>query len=350
MSFMPNIQSFLRWWGEGLYQSLPDAVRKWFRSDLPRLILQLRDNHRVEVAWLQDGKQQTCGELVLGEASASLDCIPTAQRLKPYDVELRLGATHVLHMQRHFPEAAKENLRQVVGYQLDRLTPFTADNAYFDAYPLQHDKQRKEILADIYVIPRHAVAQWLRQLEGVNVEKIDRISVADTANRVNLMHEQQAASSSSWSKVPLYTFLIALALSLLAPLAYKQRRAMQIDAALSELRQTSSGQLDIRDKLMAAEDALKFLEEKRKTSPIALDVVEKLAADLPGHTWLERLSIAGKTLEIRGESGKALTLIDLLEESDAFSNVRFKSPVTRNKDNGNDRFHIEATLEVAHVE
>ena len=67
-------------------------------------------------------------------------------------------------------------------------------------------------------------------------------------------------------------------------------------------------------------------------------------------TWLERLSLDGKQLEIRGESGKALTLIDLLEESDEFSNVRFKSPVTRNKDNGNDRFHIEATLEVAHVE
>ena len=70
-------------------------------------------------------------------------------------------------MQRHFPEAAKENLRQVVGYQLDRLTPFTADNAYFDAHPLQHDKQRKEVLADIHVIPRHSVTQWLRQLEGL---------------------------------------------------------------------------------------------------------------------------------------------------------------------------------------
>ena len=347
---MPNIQSFLRWWGEGLYQSLPDAVRKWFRSDLPRLILHLRDSQHVDVAWSQDGKQQTCGELVLGDAVASLDCIPAVQRLKPYHVELRLSTTQVLHMQRHFPEAAKENLRQVVGYQLDRLTPFSADSAYFDAHPLQHDKQRKEVLADIYVIPRHLVNQWLRQLAGLGVGKVDVISVADTANHINLMHDQQAALNGGWSKIPLYAFLITLALSLLAPLAYKYRRVAQIDVALSELRQTSAGQLDVRDKLMAAEDALKFLEEKRKTSPIALDVVEKLSADIPEHTWLERLSLDGKTLEIRGESGKALSLIDLLEESDEFSNVRFKSPVTRNKDNGNDRFHIEATLEVAHVE
>jgi general secretion pathway protein L len=65
---------------------------------------------------------------------------------------------------------------------------------------------------------------------------------------------------------------------------------------------------------------------------------------------LERLGIQGGKLEIRGESAKALTLIDSLEEAPEFADVRFKSPVTRNKDNGRDRFHIEASLEVSNAE
>jgi general secretion pathway protein L len=350
MSFMPKLRAFMRWWGEGLFNSLPDALRKLFHSDLPCLVLHLRDAQHVNVAWQQDGKTQTCGEFMLGDASAALDCVPAAMANKPYQVELRLGKTQTLNMQRHFPEAVKDNLRQVVGYQLDRLTPFSADNVFFDAYQIQHDKARKEVLADIYVVPRHIIERLLRQLEAAGIKEVNTISVANADRPVNLMQDQQAAQGQGWSMIPLYCFLGALALSLLAPLAYKYRRVEQIDTALAELRQSSAAQLEVRDKLMAAEDALKFLEQKRKTSPVALDVVEKLSAEIPEHTWLERLTLDGNVLEIRGESGKALSLIDMLEEAPEFSNVRFKSPVTRNKDNGNDRFHIEATVEVAHVE
>lgn len=350
MSVMPSIQSFLHWWGTGLYQGLPDALRKWFRSELPSLVLYLRDAQHLDVTWQQDGKQRTCGEFALDASSGTLDCIPAAQRQKPHQVELRLGKSHVLHLQRHFPDAAKDNLRQMIGYQLDRLTPFNSESAFFDAAATQHDKVRKEVLADVYVLPKHLLGRLLRQLEGLGIQKVDRVSVVDAPTPINLLREQGAAVVSGWSKIPLYFFLGALALSLIAPMAYKYRRVGQVETALGELRQASSAQLEIRDKLMAAEEALRFLEEKRKTSPVALEVVEKLSAQLPEHTWLERMTIQGKSLEIRGESGKALSLIDLLEEDPAFANVRFKSPVTRNKDNGNDRFHIEATLEVANVE
>lgn len=340
----------MHWWGEGLFDSLPDALRKLFRSDLPCLILHLRDATHIGVAWQQDGKTQTCGEFLLGEAGSALDCVPASMAGKPYQVELRLGKTQVLHLQRHFPEAVKDNLRQVVGYQLDRMTPFSVDNVLFDAHQVQHDKARKEVLADIHVVPKHIIDRLLWQLDEAGIAQVHSLSVADAASHVNLMQDQHAARTQGWSMIPLYCFIGALTLSLLAPLAYKYRRVEQIDEALAGLRQSSAAQLAIRDKLMAAQDALKFLEEKRKTSPAALDVVEKLSDKIPGDTWLERLTLGNKVLEIRGESGKALSLIDTLEEAPEFSNVHFKSPVTRNKDNGNDRFHIEATVEVAHAQ
>ena len=53
-------------------------------------------------------------------------------------------------------------------------------------------------------------------------------------------------------------------LSLLVPLAYKYRRVDQIETALAEVRKSSAEQLAVRDKLLEAEDALKFIAEKRK--------------------------------------------------------------------------------------
>lgn len=341
----------MRWWGEGLFKGLPDAARKLFSSDLPHLLLRMLPDGQVEAIWRQDGKQQPRGTFSLRQREdIPGELVPARMQNKPYRVDLCLQEGQVLHLQHHFPEAVRDNLRQVVGYQLDRLTPFSMDNAWFDVKMAGHDRERKEILADIYVTPRHTVDAISRQLGVLGVGEIQRVSLSG-ANDINLMaYAAEAQPSQGWSKVPLYFFLGALALSILGPWAYKQRRVDQIDTALTDLRRSSAEQLAIRDKLMVAEEALQFIEEKRKSSPVALDVVEKLSADIPEHTWLERLSMADGKLEIRGESAKALSLIDMLEEAPDFSDVRFKSPLTRNKDNGNDRFHIEATLEVDHAE
>ncbi|MEZ5447684.1 MAG: hypothetical protein R3E89_01190 [Thiolinea sp.] len=45
----------------------------------------------------------------------------------------------------------------MVGYQLDRLTPFSADAAYYDARVVRYDKARKSVIADIYVTPKAAL-------------------------------------------------------------------------------------------------------------------------------------------------------------------------------------------------
>jgi general secretion pathway protein L len=351
MSFIPKFQTFIRWWGEGLYNGLPNAARKLFRAELPRLLLQMLDDRTVDAVWLQEGKQQSLGQFALQEGDTQLaDALPKYTKGKPYQVELRLGKTQVLSLQHHFPEAVKENLQQVLGYQLDRLTPFTAESALFDARVAQHDKGRKEILADIFVAPKLIIDRLKQQLTGIGLDAVQVVSVDGAHPDINLAAREDSRHAQGWSRIPLYFFLGTLVLALLIPLGYKYRRVDQIETALAEVRKSSTEQLSIREKLLEAEDAMKFIEAKRKTSPIALDVVEKLSAALPEHTWLERLEIQGNKLEIRGESGKALTLIDTLEEAPEFSNVRFKSPVTRNKDNGRDRFHIEATLEVPHAE
>ncbi|OQX15650.1 MAG: hypothetical protein BWK73_06440 [Thiothrix lacustris] len=351
MALIPKFQTFIRWWGEGLYNGLPNAARHLFRTALPRLVLHTHDGHSVDVQWSQDGKSQMRGQFVLqGGDTQQRDLLPAAAQGKPYEVELCLGKNQVLALQHHFPEAVKENLQQVLSYQLDRLTPFTAESALFDARVAQHDKGRKEILADIFVVPKHVIERFNRLLADIGVEPVRVVSVAGADKSINLAARQDSRNTPGWSRIPLYAFLGALVLSLAVPLGYKYRRVAQIETALAEVRRNSAEQLAIREKLVAAEEALTFIESKRKTSPMALDVVETLSTMIPEHTWLERLEMQGSKLEIRGESGMALSLIDTLEDAPAFTAVRFKSPVTRNKDNGRDRFHIEATLEVPHAE
>lgn len=327
---------------------LPESLRQLFRSEQPRLMLQLVSDQRLAVYWRQDGKQKSCGEYDLAQGAFDFQrVVKKCARSKKYLLELALDKRQALHLQHNFPEAAQDNIKQVVSYQLDRLTPFSADAAYFDASVASRDKVKKEVLADIYVAPKTLVDKITARLSEVGIPNFDLVSAAQGA--ASLSHGRDAVSQStseSWSRVPLYFFLGTLIISLAAPVAYKYRRVTQIETALTELKRDASGQLEVRDKLLAAEEALVFLQERRRTSPIALDVVERLSTEIPLHTWLERLELEGTQVQIRGESRKALTLIDTLEESDYFRRVSFKSPVTRSKSSGKDKFHIQAQVEV----
>lgn len=346
---LSKVKNFFSWWGEGLYLGLPSSFKQLFRSERPRLMLQLVGESRLAVYWRQDGKQKSCGEFDLKQGAFDFQrVVKQCARRKKYLLELALDKRQALHLQHSFPEAAQDNIKQVVSYQLDRLTPFTAEGAYYDARVSGRNKVKKEVLADIYVAPKMVVDKISAQCRELGIPGFDSVSAANGAANLSLGRDLTAApsTSESWSRVPLYCFLAALVLSLAVPVLYKQRRVNQIDAALSDLRRGAASQLEVRDKLLAAEEALSFLKERRRTSPIALDVVERLSSEIPIHTWLERLELEGKLVQIRGESRKALTLIDTLEESNHFKRVSFKSPVTRNKTGDKDKFHIQAQVEM----
>lgn len=342
-----KLKQFINWWGESLYRSLPSSFRGLFRASQPSLNLYMV-NERLALSWQQDGKRRDCGEYILDKSFDFARLAKKAVRSRNYQLKLELDEKQALHLQHTFPEGVQDNIKQVVGYQLDRITPFTLENAYFDAKVAKHDKANKLVLADIYVSPKAHVEQYLAKLKALGVPDIQVISALASPTHLTKGLSTAAAPLASASSIPFYLFLLALTASLILPIWYKERRLGQIEDAIASLQQKASAQIEVRDKLLAAEEALSFIGEKRKTAPVMLDVVEHLSAELPPHTWVERLELSGNQVQIRGESEQALSLIDTLEISPYFEAVSFKSPVTRNPNSGKDKFHLQATVEVAH--
>jgi general secretion pathway protein L len=345
-------QTFLAWWKHALYAGVPKPLRKWVHINQPHLILRIASANEVDVIWQQANIQSIRGHLLLNDAlKVDLNYfVPKEFIDKPYYVDLRLDKQQVLFFQKLYPESLKDNLSQAIRYQIDRLTPFKADEVYFDVHVNYHNRKQKKILSDIFVAPRKTIEALIAQLRDKGIYQLDAISVADTVVPVSLTFDGMPNRDlhPDVSHKPLYFILLALLISLTAPIAYQHFLLSQVEAEIADLRESAAEQLAIRDKLYEAEQALAFLKEKRSSSPMVLDVVEILSKEIPHNTWLKRLDIKDKTLEIRGESEKALALIDVLEESSSFSQVRFNSPVALNKKNKRDKFYIQAILEVPH--
>ena len=334
----------MSWWGEGLYRGLPSSFRSLFRVSQPSLTLYMA-NERLALSWQQDGKRRECGEYVLDSAFDFARVAKKVARSRNYQLKLELDEKQALHLQHTFPEGVQDNIKQVVGYQLDRITPFSLDTAYFDAKVAKHDKANKMVVADIYVSPKTHIEQYLAKLRALGVPDINVISAIASPTQLTKGLSGTATTSAPASLWPFYLFIMALIASLATPILYKERRLGQIDEAIARLQQKASAQIEVRDQLLAAEETLTFIGEKRKTAPVMLDVVEHLSAEIPPHTWVERLEINGNQVQIRGESEQALSLIDTLEISPYFGAVSFKSPVTRNPNSGKDKFHLQANVE-----
>lgn len=339
-----KLKHFMSWWGEGLYRGLPSSFRSLFRVSQPSLTLYMA-NERLALSWQQDGKRRECGEYVLDSAFDFARIAKKVARSRNYQLKLELDEKQALHLQHTFPEGVQDNIKQVVGYQLDRITPFSLDTAYFDAKVAKHDKANKMVVADIYVSPKTHIEQYLAKLRALGVPDINVISAIASPTQLTKGLSGTATTSAPASLWPFYLFIMALIASLATPILYKERRLGQIDEAIARLQQKASAQIEVRDQLLAAEETLTFIGEKRKTAPVMLDVVEHLSAEIPPHTWVERLEINGNQVQIRGESEQALSLIDTLEISPYFEAVSFKSPVTRNPNSGKDKFHLQANVE-----
>src|SRR5206468_12107035 len=87
-------------------------------------------------------------------------------------VVIALPAGQVLRKTVTLPAAVEENLHQTLAYDLDRHTPFKADEVYFDAVVVGRDTARKEIRVDLAAALKSFVDQARRRVESGGAEAV----------------------------------------------------------------------------------------------------------------------------------------------------------------------------------
>ena len=92
---------------------------------------------------------------------------------------------------------------------------------------------------------------------------------------------------------------------------------------------------------VAAQSA--WLHDRKQTTVSSLVVLDALAQMLDDRSWLQRFALDGDEVNLMVASASPSELIETLEASPIFSNVRFDS-LTRDNRNATDRFNIQAKV------
>lgn len=148
----------------------------------------------------------------------------------------------------------------------------------------------------------------------------------------------------AWAQVAALAVLLLSLLSIpAAHLVGKAARVRALEREIALIRQAGEQQLLLRDQSESAvlffHDLKAFLDNQVRMSDVLLEVTLRL----PSGTWLTSLNCSDQSLRVQGLADSAAAVIEALENSPRFQDVRLESQVTKSGDK--DVFHVVASLE-----
>ncbi|MFO1353062.1 MAG: PilN domain-containing protein [Gammaproteobacteria bacterium] len=345
LSRILDFGGFLHWWGTGLKGCLPGFIRDWLSSAPARLVIDLRDDEIV-LAQEEGGKWQVIGRY----PPQALDNDGLAARLpktKDKMIVLRLPSDKALAKPLTLPLAAEANLRQVVGFEVDRLTPFAGDKVYYHVHVVERQPANRTLRADFVMVLRAVLDPVLSALNSAGLAP-DAVTVQGGDPRINLLPPEKRPRKGQfarWLQRLLAVAVLALA-AIAVGLPLWQQRAVVIALMpkADAVQRQAEAVLALRKQLDESIESSRFVQQKRASNALMIDVLRELTIILPDHTWLEQIDVRGNELQIRGQSQEASTLVGLVDGAELFENATFRSPVTRDGRTGRDRFFLAAQI------
>ncbi|HLX23299.1 MAG TPA: PilN domain-containing protein [Usitatibacter sp.] len=352
-----KLQAFLRWWLGELRQLAPERF-SIFGGGERAPVLVIHDGEAMVI----DSRPATA---VQRAAIGSLD---DAQRkaairsLLERNGELRgrarvaLGLDEALVRRVSMPSATEENLRQVLSFEMDRLTPFKADEVYFDYRIVSRDVAAGHLSIQLAVARRDVVDAKVRELRdlGVSVQGVAiREDVGHAGAPLDLLPSEQRGQRESSrerlaQRIAVGTVLALLFVALVYPVYRKRETFIELNPLVNQAhREAEATDALARDLERLVGDYNYLLARKHGTQPV-LAYVEEISKLLPDNTWVQQLDVktTGKTREvtISGETASASKLIEILEGSTLLQNAAFRGTVNRGSQAGTERFLITAEV------
>lgn len=343
-------QRFWQWWTDELLGLIPERWRERLRRRGNLLFIVLsEDNCALEYGSF--GQRETLVSQSLGaegELPPAVAEVLLNRAAKAAQVILLLPEPQLLHKVLSLPAATEAGLGNVLRFEMDRHTPFTAEQVHFGYRILERDRRRQRLQVELLVVLREYLDQLLRRLDKLDVHPTLVTQAEDKEPRhaqpINLLSGDLSRKRGGWrgNRRLQVAAVVALVLLALLPLWQQQQRAERLAGQLDAPQAAAERAAAVRDELQRLEAGRRFLSTQQAHADDVLQILDELTRLLPDSTWLSRFELIGERVRLDGESAEASALIGLLEQSQTLENVSYASPITSNPRTQKDRFSLVA--------
>lgn len=345
---------FLSWWLSELAALVPQKLKLWW-LEAERVVLLTVGEGYVELSRVT-GNRLDCKRLDAAAATVAGTPAPTlTNEIGARDaLMIRLREDQVLDRTITLPLAVEENLRQALGFELDRYTPFRSDQAYFDFRVTDRATDTQRLTVALLVAPKATVDATVATARAHGLSVVGATLAEDVIRHGNACRNLLPVGARGksrnaprfWWRIAVLCFAgLLLATALLIPIWQKRAAAISLLKPLEEAQAIARDTDALRDRLEKATSQYNLLPNKKWDGQSAIRVLDEVSKRLPDDAFLTQFDYDGTTVQLMGEASSASSLVEALEASPLLKEAGFKSQVSKVLSTAADRFHISATLE-----
>jgi general secretion pathway protein L len=259
------------------------------------------------------------------------------QKLPKLPIGLRLPRGSMLSRQVVLPMAAGRDARALIGFELERLTPFTASEVLWDISRPVIDRVREKLNLNLSLVPREAAAAPIQALTQAGLNPSFIIS---EVGRIHLAVPLPAPLKAL--RTGLAGLCVVLACVALALPFWRQQAALADVARAIAADAPADGVAQALRRQLATAAAGRAAIARAQRDGGALPVLATLTNVLPDGTWISDLTLNAGDLTIDGQSTDAAALISLLSAAPGLHDPAFTAPITRTTDGTAELFALHA--------
>jgi general secretion pathway protein L len=339
---------FFRWWWGQLAELVPGRWRSAEAGGGDALIIgpaaALGDRpEAVTVSVRQRGRENPVGRFGLG--AAGLAGVPRPAG-KP--VLLRLGESDVLGKTLALPLAAERQLEQALAFEMDRETPFKPDELFWTYRIARRDRQAKQLLVRLLLLPRAKVERMLAGLEhaGLRPRWAEVAAGPDRGCRVPLGGDtRRHGRARPWLQWSAAAACALLALGAIAgPFIRQSAEFSAIERRMAGDRDGAAEAEKLRREIDRLSGNIDLIESERAKTGRPLAILAAVTQLLPDDSYLTEFVQQQRKLTLSGRSAAASRLIGALAGGNLLRNPAFSAPVTRIEATHSEVFSITAEI------
>jgi general secretion pathway protein L len=350
--FLPMPNEFLSWWLQQMLDLVPKRLSALGEERASAVVVTSCGAPGARPIEIELADRKARQERPLGRFALDAEGIRAVQRAagaRPRrKVVLRLPADMLLERSVALPLATEREPERVLRYEMDRLTPFTAEEVFWSWSIERRDRQRGRLHLRFSLVPKAGLAPVVAGLQQAGLPPDVLELRLPGGDRRLIAVAQPHSRSQRWRRRALVTASALCgtlaAAAIVLPFAQQSLARQVVEDRIEVLQPKVAEAEALRAKLSRDRAGSDVLTQDQARLGDALQAIAELTQVLPDDTYLTELTLQERKLVLTGQSLAAAKLIAALSADPLIRNPAFAASVTRAEGSNADLFSIRAEL------
>ncbi|MBV9786340.1 MAG: PilN domain-containing protein [Acidisphaera sp.] len=345
------LKDFVAWWAQQMRDLVPGRALRGEPAGASALVVDTGTAGTIGFLLRRRRRETPLGRVPLDEMSGEAGLRRTRgliARARKAPIVLRPPAASLLERRVVLPLSAEREPEAVLRYEMDRLTPFTADEVFWSWGVEQRDRAHGRLHLRVSLVPKAELAPVIAALARLGAPPaLLEAPLADGGTRSIGLGAPRSRGERWRRRGAVFAGVVCAALAIVAaglPFVTQARARAEVEARIAALQPEVARVEAVRRRIAGEAAGVDVLAQERLRVGDAMQVLATLTEILPDDTYLTDLTLRQRKLVINGQSATAAKLIGLLSSDPSFRNPAFVAPVTRTEAGRADLFSIRAEL------